>query len=69
MCVCIWGGGWGLGVGPIKKQEKIAFCGWGLCTNGLYPTTSSTTKTKTNTLELSKDTAHESFLDIKKNQN
>ena len=25
VCVCIWGGGWGLGVGSIKKQEKNSF--------------------------------------------
>jgi len=50
--VCFRGGGWGLGVEPIKKLQKarnISFCGWVLCIIRLYPTTTSTTKTKPNT--------------------
>jgi hypothetical protein len=41
-----------LGVEPIKKLQKarnISFCGWVLCIIRLYPTTTSTTKTKPNT--------------------
>jgi len=52
-CVCIWGGGWGWVWDPLKKPQKArksSFCGWVLCINELYPTTTSTTKAKINTL-------------------
>ena len=53
MSVCFSGGGWVLCVGPpekvTKKTRKISFCGWVLCIIGLYQTSTSTTKTKTNT--------------------
>jgi hypothetical protein len=48
MSVCFSGRGWVLCVGsPQKVKKKFSFCGWVLCIIGLYPT--STTKTKTNT--------------------
>ena len=52
---------------PLKKPQKtrkISFCGWVLCINGLYPTTTSTTKTKTNTPKVHRTLVSSRFQEV-----